>query len=93
MAITDCSLSKSIINIFLKEFPLSLFMESKITFGKYGLVAVTNKQCHNFPFCLITPLECDCITFLLVPDPEALESMFPMQLLNFNYILYVNVLL
>ena len=41
--------------IFLKEFPFSLFLESKITFGKYELVAVTDQKGHNFPFCLVIP--------------------------------------
>ena len=61
MAVTDHILSKSIISIcngmyiFLKEFPFSLFLESKITFGKYELVAVTDQEGHNFPFCLVIP--------------------------------------
>lgn len=33
------------------------------------------------------------ITLLLVPDPEAPESSFHMQLLKFKYILYAEVLL
>ena len=41
--------------ISLKEFPLSLFLECKIAFGKYELAAVTTQPCHDFPFCLVTP--------------------------------------
>ena len=63
--------------IFLKEFPFSLFLESKITFGKYELVAVTDQEGHNFPFCLVIPWECEWYYILTHTRPRSFKKDIP----------------
>ena len=63
--------------ISLKEFPLSLFLECKIAFGKYELAAVTTQPCHDFPFCLVTPRKCEWYYILTRSKPRSYRKHVP----------------